>query len=266
MTAAPSSLQVIGNATTLIRRDGFTVLTDPHFLRRGQRAYFGLGLTAARLKDPAIAVEQVPALDAIALSHLHGDHYDRVARRGLDPAVPVVTTAQGAKRLTRRKVNALGLENWETWSTQKEGGTLRITSLPGRHAPGPVQSLIPKVMGTLLEFERPGQQPYRIYQSGDTLVHDDLRTIAERVPDIDLVLVHLGGTRILGITLTMDGRQGVDFLELLNFSRRTRILPIHYEEYHLMRSPLSDFRSELERRGLELDVRWVNRGESLPLD
>jgi L-ascorbate metabolism protein UlaG (beta-lactamase superfamily) len=260
-----STLRFVGNATTLVRRAGFTLLTDPHFLHRGQRAYFGLGLSAPRLLEPTMQVGDVPPLDAIALSHLHGDHYDRVARAGLDPAVPVVTTEQGARRLGRRKVRTEGLRTWESWETSKQGATLRLTSLPGRHAPGPLQAAIPKVMGTLLEFEAPGQQPYRIYQSGDTLVHDDLREIARRYPDIDLLLLHLGGTRILGVTLTMDGRRGADFLELLDITRRTAVLPIHYEEYSLMRSPLADFRAEIDRRGLDLDVRWVERGGLLEL-
>lgn len=262
---AAGSLQLIGNATTVLRRDGFTVLTDPNFLSRGQRAYLGLGLSSRRLHDPAVAVEDLPPLDAIALSHLHGDHYDRVARRGLDPSVPLLTTTQGAGRLRRRGVNARALPTWESWELDKDGARLRVTSLPGRHAPGLVQIAIPKVMGTLVEFERPGQKPYRVYQSGDTLVHEDLREIARRVPEVDLVLVHLGGTRILGITLTMDGRQGADFLELLDFSSRATIVPIHYEEYPVMRSPLSEFRTELERRGLDVDVRWVGRGDTLTL-
>jgi L-ascorbate metabolism protein UlaG (beta-lactamase superfamily) len=47
-----NSLTFIGNATTLIRLGGFTLLTDPNFIRRGQRAYLGKGLWTRRLKDP----------------------------------------------------------------------------------------------------------------------------------------------------------------------------------------------------------------------
>ncbi|RZS89767.1 L-ascorbate metabolism protein UlaG (beta-lactamase superfamily) [Motilibacter rhizosphaerae] len=261
-----SSLTFVGNATTLLERDGFRVLTDPNFLRRGQRAYLGLGLSSKRLQDPALSPDQLPPLDAVALSHLHGDHYDRVARRGLDPSVPVLTTPSGATRLRTRRVEARGLTTWESWETGKDGATLRVTALPGRHAPGLAQLAIPRVMGTLMEFERPGQRPYRVYQSGDTLVRDDLREIVRRYPEIDLALVHLGGTRILGLTLTMDGRMGADLLELLELGRRgTTVVPVHYEEYPVFRSPLSEFREELDRRGLQVDVRWVGRGETLAL-
>ncbi|MBB4911499.1 hypothetical protein [Actinophytocola algeriensis] len=38
---AGDSASFIGTATTLIRLGGFTLLTDPNFLHRGQWSYFG---------------------------------------------------------------------------------------------------------------------------------------------------------------------------------------------------------------------------------
>src|SRR6058998_1059515 len=89
----------IGTATVLLEHEGFTLLTDPNFLHRGQRAYLGKGLWSRRLTEPAMQVEDVPDLDAVVLSHLHGDHFDRVARRGLSRQQPVFTTPAAARRL-----------------------------------------------------------------------------------------------------------------------------------------------------------------------
>jgi L-ascorbate metabolism protein UlaG (beta-lactamase superfamily) len=50
------------------------LLTDPNFLRRGQRAYLGYGLTTRRVREPAISIGELPELDGVVLSHLHGDH------------------------------------------------------------------------------------------------------------------------------------------------------------------------------------------------
>lgn len=63
-----------------------TLLTDPNFLRQGQRAYVGHGLVSKRLTEPALGIAHLPALDAVLLSHVHGDHWDRVAQAGLDHA------------------------------------------------------------------------------------------------------------------------------------------------------------------------------------
>ena len=86
------SLTFIGTATTVLRLGSFTLLTDPNFLHRGQRAYLGKGLWSKRLTEPARSIEELPELDAVVLSHLHGDHFDRVARRDLARSQPVLTT------------------------------------------------------------------------------------------------------------------------------------------------------------------------------
>ncbi|WP_289465058.1 MBL fold metallo-hydrolase, partial [Klebsiella pneumoniae] len=82
----------------LITTDGITLLTDPNFLHRGERAYLGYGLLSRRLHDPALAIDRLPALDGVLLSHMHGDHWDRVAQNGLDRTLVVITTPHAAKR------------------------------------------------------------------------------------------------------------------------------------------------------------------------
>src|SRR4051812_16081209 len=167
----------VGNATTLISAGGVTVLTDPNFLHQGQRAYLGYGLVSKRLHAPALTIDELPPLDVIVLSHMHGDHWDRVAERDLDHGLPVVTTPHAAKRLRHRGFDsALGLTTWTGHDITKDGTTLRITSLPGRHAPGWTRRLLPPVMGSMLEFgTADGSDRRRLYVSGDTLLIDELR-------------------------------------------------------------------------------------------
>src|SRR4028119_475110 len=95
------SLTFVGTATTVLRLGGFTLLTDPNFIRKGQRAYLGRGLWTRRLTDPSMRPDELPVLDAVVLSHLHGDHWDRVARRELDREPPVLTTTHAAPRPRR---------------------------------------------------------------------------------------------------------------------------------------------------------------------
>ena len=228
----------------------------------------GHGLWSKRLTEPAKSIEQLPPVDLVLLSHLHGDHFDRHARRGLDRDLPIVTTRQSARRLRGWGFrNAVALETWQTHEVRSAAGdVLRITAAPGRHAPGPLQAALPHVMGSVLQYTPVSGDPLSVYVTGDTLVHDDLREIPRRHPDLDLGLWHLGGTRIpgilgLGLLVTMDGRQGAELLELV---RPRRTVPIHHDDYGVFRSRLSDFLAEVERRGLE-GVRPVARGETVPL-
>jgi L-ascorbate metabolism protein UlaG (beta-lactamase superfamily) len=267
MTDLPGagSLRFIGTATTLIRYGDLTLLTDPNFLHRGQRAYLGWGLTAKRLTEPAFAVTELPRLDGVLLSHLHGDHWDRVARRGLDRDLPVITTPHASRRLQWRGFpRAVGLRRWTSHTLTAGASSVRITALPGRHAQGPAQRLLPPVMGSMLEFGPVGALPtLRVYVSGDTLPIHELRYIPSRYPDIDAAVLHLGGTTLPGgLVVTMDGRQGADLLELI---AARQAIPVHYDDYSRFKSPLSDFRAEVERRGLTDRVTFVERGQRVPL-
>ena len=258
------SLTFIGTATTLLDVGGLRILTDPNFLHRGQRAWLGKGLTSRRLTEPAMRPADLPALDAIVLSHLHGDHWDRVARRGLDKRLPVVTTPHAARRLGvgHGFHKALGLRTWEQWDTGRDGTLLTVTALPGIHARGVLGRLLPPVMGSLLEFRSSHDaRPLRIYITGDTLYDEGLREIRDRY-EFDIALVHLGGTRVLGALVTMDARQGVDLLELVH---PPRAVPIHYDDYSAFRSPLADFTAEAERRGWADRVTYVERGMTVQL-
>jgi len=252
-----------GNATMLLRLGPFTLLTDPNFLHRGQRAYLGKGLWAKRLTEPALQPTQLPRLDGIVLSHLHADHWDRIATRSLPKATPVVTTPAAAQALSRRGFTGTAdLRSWQTHELTRDGRTLRITSVPGVHGPGPVAKLLPPVMGSVLELVEDGMVGWRGYVSGDTIYRPWLGEVLERRGPLDVVIPHLGGTRALGVTVTMDGRQGADLVELL---APPVTVPVHFDDYDRFRSSLGDFVTEVRQRRLPGELRVAVRGETVSL-
>lgn len=260
--SAGDTLTFVGTATTILRVGGFTVLTDPNFLHRGQRAYLGKGLWSRRLTEPAMRPADLPALDAVVLSHLHGDHFDRVARRELTRSAPVLTTPEAARRISRWGFETHGLQTWESQRLDKEGESLTVEAVPGVHARGLMGRLLPPVMGSVLEHRVGGEVRHRIYLSGDTLTGDHLSAVAERHPDIDAAVVHLGGTRVLWHTVTMDAEQGVDFLERV---RPHAAVPVHHDDYRVFRSPLQSFLDLARDHGWGDRVRTVERGQTIPL-
>ncbi|HYY17620.1 MAG TPA: MBL fold metallo-hydrolase, partial [Streptosporangiaceae bacterium] len=204
--------------------------------------------------DPALTIADLPELDSVILSHLHEDHWDRVTDRELDQRLPVLTTEAAAATLRSRGFAAAeALPTWNDRVLVKDDRQVRITALPGRHALGALQRLLPPVMGTLLEFgphDPSGTQDpeLRIYISGDTLMYEGIAEIARRYPGVDLGIVHLGGTKLFGlVTVTMNGQQGADWLQTVDCPR---VMPVHFDDYTVFRSPLSDFEAEVRRRGL----------------
>ena len=60
-------LYFIGNATTLIRFGGITILTDPAFLHKGGHVDLGHGIWARREVEPACQIADLPHVDIIVL-------------------------------------------------------------------------------------------------------------------------------------------------------------------------------------------------------
>jgi len=259
----PASVTYVGNATTVLRIGDFTMLTDPNFLRSGQRAYLGYGAWTRRRADPALSIEELPSLDGILLSHLHGDHFDRTARRGLARHLTVVTTPVAQRRLRQWGFRAAtGLETWESHEFVRGGQLLRVTATPAHHGPRALRRLLPVTMGSMVELEQDGQPLFRLYITGDTLYRPSLAEISRRYPEVDAMLIHLGGARVLGVPLSMDGRQGKELTRLI---RPEVTIPIHHNDYAAFRSPLSEYVRETTRNGSVTRLLRIRRGETAEL-
>jgi L-ascorbate metabolism protein UlaG (beta-lactamase superfamily) len=57
----------------------------------------------------------------------------------------------------------------------------------------------------------------------------------------------------------MDGRQGLELLKLL---QPKVAIPIHYNDYTVFKSPLSEFQNEVKAAGWEDRVRYLKHGET----
>jgi L-ascorbate metabolism protein UlaG (beta-lactamase superfamily) len=261
-TTTGGSVQFIGTATVLLRYGGLTILTDPNFLHKGDHVHLGYGLHSQRLTDPAIEFDNLPPIDLVILSHMHEDHFDKLVQQKLKRDTPIVTTPEASEELARLGfTRTIALSRWAALDVSKGPDRLRVAAMPGRHG-GPVSArLLPTVMGSMLEFSSSAGAPaYRMYISGDTLVYDDIAEIPRRYPNIDLALLHLGGTRILGVVkVTMDGKDGVRMLQLV---APRHAIPIHYNDYDVFKSPLSDFQREVAAAGLTGKVVYLNHGDT----
>ena len=76
-------------------------------------------------------------------------------------------------------------------------------------------------------------------------------------------MLHLGGTRVLARTVTMDDVQGVAFLRRIAPSAA---VPVHYDDYGVFRSPVSRFVERARHADLTTEVRMVARGQTVALE
>jgi L-ascorbate metabolism protein UlaG (beta-lactamase superfamily) len=251
----------IGGPTVLIEVAGWRLLTDPTFDPPGQRYKFGLGISSRKLVGPAVPAEQLAPIDAVLLSHdHHEDNLDPAGRALLPSAGAVVTTASGAKRLGG---NARGLENWASTTLEAPGKpAIEVTATPCRHGPPFSRPIVGDVIGFALRWD--GQEHGVLWISGDTVLYDGVRQVADRL-QVDTALVHLGGVRF---PLTGPARYTLtagEAVELCQLIRPRTVVPIHYEGWAHFRQGRADLERELEQApDVRELVRWLPLGE--PVD
>jgi L-ascorbate metabolism protein UlaG (beta-lactamase superfamily) len=251
----------IGNATTLIAFSGFTILTDPAFMHKGSYVDLGHGIWARREVDPACQVADLPPVDLIILSHYHGDHFDDVAARDLDRELPIISTADAVRQLRQLGFRrGYPLDTWQSQVVEKGQSRLTVTAMPAKHADtDAVAALLMPVNGHMLDFSRDGQLLYRLYITGDTMLIDELNDIPRLYPDIDLGLIHAGGTTLFICVVTMTGEQAVQAAEI---TRPRVAIPIHYNDFSVFMSGLEDFKDAAGKSLAATEFRYLAHGET----
>jgi L-ascorbate metabolism protein UlaG (beta-lactamase superfamily) len=252
-----------GGPTVLIEAGGLRVLTDPTFDPAGRSYRFGWGTGSSKLAGPALAPEALGRIDAVLLTHdHHDDNLDAAGRALLPSAGAVVTTAAGAARLGGA---ARGIAPWETTRLEGAGGaTLEVTATPCRHGPRFSRPLVGDVVGFALRW--PGAEG-ALWVSGDTVLYDGVRSVAERIR-VDVALLHLGRVQfpVTGpVRYTMTAAEAVELCGLL----RPRVaIPVHYEGWKHFR----EGRDAIERAfaaapaGVRASLRWLPIGEPVEIE
>jgi L-ascorbate metabolism protein UlaG (beta-lactamase superfamily) len=186
VAAGETGVTFIGHSTFLLRLPGLTVLTDPIFSRRCSPVSFA---GPSRVRPPGVALEALPAIDLILLSHNHYDHCDLPSLRKLRkrfPGARIVTTQGNAPYLAKKRLAGAVELDW--WQAHQMGET-RITAVPARHFAARSLNDRNETLWAGFVLEHAGS---RIYFAGDTGYTKFFTEIAARLGSPDLALLPIG--------------------------------------------------------------------------
>lgn len=260
-TMLRASATYIGGPTALLEVGGFRLLTDPT-LDPGGTQYPTAVYTLRKVEAPALSSAELPALDAVLLSHDHHfDNLDRAGRLLVERAPVVFTTTAGAERLGG---NALGLAPWTSRMLGAPNRGLRLTGTPARHGPdggdrGPVTGFLITDASVAEEPSTPA-----IYVSGDTVWYDELEPIAKRA-DVRVAILFGGAARVREVgpahlTMTAD--------EMVTAARtfpHAVIVPLHYEGWAHFSEGRVEIETAFERAGIARRLLWLAPGRATEL-
>ncbi len=179
----------IGHATLLVQMAHQTFVTDPMWSSRASPVPFA---GPKRFHPPGIALDDLPPIDFVVVSHNHYDHLDLESLHAIAERNPTarffVPLANG--ELLRHE----GIENVEEmgWGEVARSGDLEIHCLPTQHWSR--RGLFDGMDALWASWAIVGPDT-RFYFAGDTGYFNGFRDIGERLGPFDLAAVPIGAYR-----------------------------------------------------------------------
>ena len=258
MLAAPGELAItfIGHASFLLQIGGLNVLIDPVFAK--------WLVLIRRLRRPGVRIQDLPAIDAVLLTHAHMDHLNlpslrKIVRltRQLRGIAPLIVVPEGVEDL----VNTLGFSDVLPlqWWGDTRVGPVEITMTPAQHWGARMVRDTHRGFGGYVL--RHGEQS--VYHSGDTGYFTGFTEIGERLRP-EVALLPIGAYKPDGFrrvhTSPEDALRG--FLDL----GAQEMVPMHYGTFRLSQEPMDEplprLMAAAERAGMGERVVALVEGET----
>ena len=182
---AATTVTLIGHATFLIQTAAGNILTDPMYSERASPVVFA---GPRRVRQPAVAFEDLPPISTVLLSHNHYDHCDLPTLRRLARlSDPIVVTPLGDAPLVR----SAGLTRIEEldWWQEAASAPWPITLTPAHHFSARTPFDRNRALWGGFSLVAGGA---RIYFAGDSAYTPLFREVRQRLGPIDLALLPIG--------------------------------------------------------------------------
>jgi L-ascorbate metabolism protein UlaG (beta-lactamase superfamily) len=259
LQAAPDgSLYRLGHSTLLIKLNGAFWLTDPVFSERASPLQW---MGPKRFHAPPIAIDQLPPIEGVILSHDHYDHLDHAAIMQLAPKVRHFIAPLGVgDRLVAWGVDAAKVRQLDWWQATEVGG-VRLVATPAQHFSGRSMS---DRNSTLWASWVILTGDLRLFFSGDTGYHADFRSIGERYGPFDVTMLETGAYDPLWPDVHM---QPHETLQAHVDLRGHWLLPVHNGTFdlamHAWDDPFERIVELADARGVPVTTPMM--GEAVPL-
>ncbi|MDK3258587.1 MBL fold metallo-hydrolase [Blastococcus capsensis] len=247
--AADLAVTWFGHASALLELDGQRVLFDPVWGRRVSPSPI-IGPT--RLHEPPMALDELPPVDAVVISHDHYDHLDL-------PTVRTLLRTQTAPWVVPLGIGE-HLRSWGVpeeriveldWDGEHRVGALTLTCTEARHFSG---RYFHRDTTLWASWAVSGPR-HRVFFGGDTGYTPAFAAIGARLGPFDVTLLPIGAYNDAWHAIHMDPEEAVRAHGDLGGNV---LLPIHWATYnlafHRWAEPVERLLAAARPRGIDVVV------------
>jgi len=254
----------IGHATLLLEIAGSRILTDPNFES-------ALGRFLPRVSLPGIALEALPKLDALLLTHAHADHLSFKSLDQLPRDIPLYAPSAITKWLVQKGYHhAVPLDPGEM--IIPEGTTTRIHAEQATHRGNRYGFDRWRSAANMYLLENDTES---VFFAGDTALTSATHHLVERVlwerdRELDVALLPIGWAPPWKPGFRRGHLTGDDALALFETLRARAMFPYHWGTFRHVTATAHDaidrLRTRLENYAGREHVHIVEPGETLVVD
>ena len=244
----------VGHATLLVQLEHVTFLTDPIWSDSPSPVPF---LGPGRYVEPGLAIDDLPPVDFVLISHNHYDHLDLPTLRSLaerNPETLFYVPLGNASLLREQGIDKVEELDWGQTAVYKG---VTIHCLPSQH--WSKRTLTDDHEALWSSWAVTGTER-RFYFAGDTGYFPGFRAIGNRLGPFDLAALPIGAYAPRAMMRESHMNPEEALLAAVDL-QASRALAIHFGTFDLSDEPLAEpplrFRNAARKSDLGEEAAWV---------
>jgi L-ascorbate metabolism protein UlaG (beta-lactamase superfamily) len=212
-------LTLIRSATLKLNYGGLCILIDPAFSNKLTGPSFA-GKSKNPLVDLPMKKEEIMAnVDAIIVSHIHSDHFDKAAQEYINKSLPVV-----CQKEEETAIRDMGFLDVKPITDHLMLGGVELTRTFAKHGSDWVLDEMGRASGFV--FKAKGEPT--VYWPGDTVLCEEVLEVLQREKPAVVITHSAGAVWGEGIKILLDDQETIQICKMLPDSK---VVAVHLDSY-----------------------------------
>lgn len=251
-------LQLWRNATLLLNIDGISILVDPMLGEKGSLGKFPM--VDNELLNPLVDLpfskeelnQKLEKADAVAVTHLHPDHWDSTAIELLDKNIPIICSDVISEQIAEQGfTNIIAVNGSVQWKN------IEISTTKGQHGTGEIGEKMGIVNGFVFKTENKS-----VYIAGDTIWYDEIAQEIDKHQPQHIIVAGGAATFLVGDPIIMTSE---DIIKVCKHAPESIVWVTHLEAVSHCKEDRKFIQKKINENGLEKRCFILEDGEEVEL-